>query len=171
VGGAPWSWFIEARFDYVIPQGNFSDLYGPGYGGTMTAGTSGLLLQSLDMGITVGCWYFGGEYRDADSAWIAPLLAALRYRFNLFGGLYALPSVELGYAYCRTTFKKRNASTFALDTMTESAFEPMGIAGLSLLWQITDSISLTAGGGCGVIYEQDDSMRMVFVRVGAGMLW
>ncbi len=171
VGGSPWSLFIEARFDYVIPQGIFADMYGPGYGGTMTAGTSGLLLEGLDMGITAGCWHFGGEYRDADSAWIAPMLAAFRYRLNLFCGLYAVPSVELGYAYCRTTFKKRNASTFALDTVTESAFEPMGIAELSLLWRITDSIALTAGGGYGVIYEQDESMRMVFVRAGVVALW
>ncbi len=171
VGVAPWSWFVEARFDYVIPQGTFSDLYGPGYGGTLTAGMSGLPLDGLDLGVTAGCWYFEGEYRDTDSAWIAPVLAALRYRLNLFGGLYAVPAVELGYAYCRTTFKKRNASTFALDTVTESAFEPMGIAGLSLLRRITDTISLTAGGRYGVIYEQDESMRMVCVRAGAEMLW
>ncbi len=163
--------FADLSANYIIPLGKFSDRLKPGYGGTVTIGYAGFLFNGFDMGITAGCWYFEGNYRDIESSLVVPMLAMLRWRIDIVEGFSIAPVAQGGYGYHRLTSKKRNASTFALDTVTDSSFEPMALGGLDLIWQPWKTVWLHAGASYGAVFEKDGAMPLTVVHLGAGLVW
>ncbi len=163
--------FTGISANYIIPLGKFSDRLKPGYGGTVTIGFAGLFLRGLDFGITTGGWYFEGNYRDIESSLIVPALAMARWRVKIAESFSVAPVVQGGYSYHRLTSKKRNSSTYALDSVTDSSFEPMALGGLDFIWQPRESIMLLAGASYGAVFEKDGAMPLVEIHLGAGFVW
>ena len=163
--------FTGISANCIIPLGKFSDRLKPGYGGTVTVGYAGLFFNGFDLGFTAGGWYFEGNYRDLESSLIVPALATARWRIEILEGFSVAPVVQGGYGYHRLTSKKRNSSTYALDTVTDTSFEPMALGGLDLFIQPWESVMLHAGASYGAVFESDGAMPLVEIHLGAGFVW
>lgn len=171
VGTSGTGFFTGISANYIIPLGKFSDRLKPGYGGTVTIGYAGLFFNGFDVGVTAGCWYFEGNYRDLESSMIMPALATVRWRIELIEGFSIAPMAQGGYGYHRLTSKKRNSSTFALDTVTDTSFEPMALGGLDLVWQPWEPVMLHAGASYGAVFEEDGALPLVEIHLGAAFVW
>jgi hypothetical protein len=171
IGTSGEGFFTGISANCIIPLGKFSDRLKPGYGGTVTGGYAGLFFDGFDLGLTAGGWYFKGNYRDLESSLIVPALATARWRIEILEGFSVAPVVQGGYGYHRLTSKKRNASTYALDTVTDTSFEPMALGGLDLFIQPCESVMLHAGASYGAVFESDGAMPLVEIHLGAGFVW
>lgn len=166
-----WNILIEANLNYITPLGTFGDMLKPGWGAMMTVGTKNVFFRGFDIGITAGYWSFEGNYRDIESSVMVPALAMARWRYTILDGLWAAPTARIGYSYNTIDYKKRNPSTFALDTVSESAFEPMALGGVDIHWKAWKSLTVSAGASYGAVFEKGETMTLVELHLGAGWVW
>jgi len=166
-----WNVFIEAGLSYITPLGTLGETLKAGHGAMITVGTKEIFFGGFDLGFSTGYWSFDGNYRDIESSTMIPALAMARWRFAILNDLWAAPTARIGYSYNTINYKKRNPSTFALDTVNESAFEPMALGGVDIQWNAWKSLTVSAGASYGAVFEKGGAMSLVEFHLGAGWVW
>ncbi|MCP4132688.1 MAG: porin family protein [bacterium] len=143
---------------YSLPVSNFTKIVESNYTLAMQAGVRNLFIKNLYLAFESGYNRFPGK-DTTEYAVIIPLMAGFGYYINIYRGVFILPAVSVGTAYCKL---KQN-------DLAQSSFEPILRAGLFLGYEISPYFDIRVGGAYNNIFEIGDDMGFASVTIGVGV--
>jgi len=148
----------------ILPMGNFSDISGIGYGGTLNLKDQNLFITGLETGISAGFYYMPGKddvgsgtesIQSTERAFFVPVSLNAGYRLNITETISVLPYISAGGAYLDMFYTERNSNSL-LDTEKHlQAFGPMTSAGISFEYLFSESIYIFLLSEAGMMINKD----------------
>lgn len=93
---------VTARPSFLLPLGNFSRLYKPGYGGLLSLSVENLFFERIVIGAETGYFHYAGRSDRSRETSIIPLYATASYRIPLNSWFSIDPAVGFGGCYIRS---------------------------------------------------------------------
>jgi hypothetical protein len=157
---------ISVRPAAIVPILDFSKSASVGAGGI--AGIDWLHVggSGFKMGLHGGAWYMfpsGGT----TSHIVAPLTLGLGYEFAPAAWCRLAPVLDGGYAYSAMTYSYYNTMSSMVFGMpvkskkSASAFSPIGMAGVELLFLPTDLVGIGLDARYGLIFEKSGLLHFI----------
>ncbi len=150
----------------IIPMGNFSDISGIGYGGTLSLREQNFFITGLDTGISAGFYYMQGKgdpgsetesIQSTGRAFFIPVSLNAGYRLNITKTISVLPYISAGGAYLDMLYTERDSNSL-LDTEKHlRTFGPIAGAGISFDYLISKSVYLFLRSEAGLMIHKDIS--------------
>jgi hypothetical protein len=165
---------ISVRPSVIVPILDFSDSAVVGAGGI--AGVDWLHIggSGFRMGLHGGAFYMFPAGSTTDHI-LAPLTLRLGYEFAPADWCRLAPALDAGYSYSAMTYSYTNGLLALLTGLplkskkTVSAFNPIGMAGLELLFLPTDLVGIGINAQYGMIFEKSGLMH--FVSLSADVMF
>ena len=164
---------VSVSVCYLMPIGDFGDLYESGYGVVAGFSERNLLIKNLEMGVEAGYLSLSGKHEQVDSMTMIPVLLTAGYRLAVYGSISLLPRVAFGYSYNSIEY-----SIYSYDAIvgsetrgskSEKAFEPVGVVSLTVSYPLMNRYNVNAGAEYGSIFEDDGNMNYFLFKAGIGM--
>ncbi len=155
----------------IIPLGVFSEMAEMGYGGEFGLNKRGIIFDNLELGLSLGGYYFPGKDLMDDKGLsfdrflIVPLYISADYNFYIGSRFYIKPEVFLGGAYINLNYK--NASDAGITEESRHIFDLTAKAGVSAGFVFSESLSFISGCEYGVFIEK--SGLLSFLQINAGI--
>lgn len=128
---------------YVIPMQNLAKLVKPGFGVTLRGGVSNYFLVGLDLNIETSFIYFKGKTgfsnapeNEVKSVFLAPVQAAAGYSFYPYKALRVSLALLGGICVVNNKYSYFDMISSEKKTVTNTDFEPIAGAGLTVRWGI-----------------------------------
>jgi hypothetical protein len=167
---------MSVQPNYIIPLGTFKKVHKYGAGALLYGNKENALFDDLDLGLAFGYWQFKGadsDSSDVNYSMMIPLAVTAGYRINLFASLNVVPHIALGASFNYMSYKTEPElyAGYGLEKVkkTKWSIEPLVMAGLTLEYDITHRIFVTAGGDAGMLIEMSGIIPFASATVGAGM--
>ena len=162
---------VSLQPSYIIPFGTFKNINKMGFGALINVTKKDLLLEDLDLGVALGYWQFKGA-SDVDQSYMIPLLGTANYRIEVYPLLFIIPRIALGFSYISLSYKVESelytGYGIIKDKKDKKGIEPLGFAGISINYGVTDYWFISAGADYGIIYETGGSMNFLVISMSAG---
>ncbi|HPU86467.1 MAG TPA: fibronectin type III domain-containing protein [Candidatus Latescibacteria bacterium] len=144
---------IIVRAEYLQPLGDFANLFGGGYGGTVTVAVREPFVDNLDIGLTTGYWLFTRKRESVKSAFAVPALLSARYRFRLAPWLSLAPSISAGVSYFSVTYEDAVVNESYENIAGGGAVNALVTGGCTAYFHLGGSVSLQVGVEAGAFIE------------------
>ena len=179
-------WALSGGLNYLLPTGAFGKAFGSGYGGLVTVAlnNTGVSLNDktlfhLDFSLSTGFWWFnrksqddnGSVTGDVDCAYMVPLIFNVRYPIPVYRGLFAAPSLGVGYNYNSLGYHRNTPENTTVSTKVNK-WAPSVSAGVQLdLPVYKDKVILLGGADYFVLLEREMNCTTFVFSLGAGYLF
>ncbi|MCP4132943.1 MAG: hypothetical protein GY754_18405 [bacterium] len=144
---------------YIMPIGYFSEHLNAGMGGMLSVSKNGLFVNNLEPGLKAGYWYFSGKKEDTEKSEMIPLLASVKYNFNITRTFRISPVISGGA--CMIAISKSNAD----DT---SVVRSLVMGGVMFEKTFTDYLYAAAGSEFGTMFDGDRAKLFTVFSVTVG---
>ena len=132
----------------IYPMGNFADLAGMGYGGTLTFTRHDLFMPGLEAGVSAGFYYLTGaenkesQIRETDRSFFVPAGLNIGYRIKTSDTLSLVPYMTAGFAFWYISYKKYDPIAEETKDESLSEFGPAAGAGFGVEYDIRERTAL-----------------------------
>jgi len=155
----------------IYPIGKFGDMAEMGYGGMFAYTKTNMFFRGSIVGGEAGFYYLSGkdiafdEQVDYSSHLIFPLLARFGYSYEVLKDFSIILSVSPGFAWVRADYIDKYR--LAENDKTSDFFDIFVKAGLSLEYRFNESLSVSAKGEYGALFEIREPLQFAIVSLGA----
>ncbi|HPA73949.1 MAG TPA: hypothetical protein PKY31_16880 [Spirochaetota bacterium] len=154
-----------------VPLGNFSDLGGPGFGGTIAVEKRGLFLPALEAGVEAGFYFLPGvdvmddEMQKTERIFFVPVSLYCGYRIPLTEALHAVPYLFAGGAYFDMPYVQYDDAALTETDEQVRTFGPTGGAGAALSWRPGESYEIGLKASFGLLLRTSGAFDYPFLRL------
>jgi hypothetical protein len=162
----------------LIPLGNFGDISGLGYGGTVSLTKRNFFINNLEAGISAGFYYLPGKENigsDIESiqstgrAFFIPLSLNAGYRFTITEKIDAVPYLSAGGAYLDMIYTERDSNSLLDKEKRLMGFGPTAGAGVSFEYQLSDTFFIGLRSEFGLMINKEIfDYQFMRIEVSAG---
>jgi hypothetical protein len=155
---------LSAKAAYLMPMGDWKKLIDPGYGGMLELRYDDLFFKNFTAGVETGYLFASGKNDNVKKESIIPFFATFGYKIPVRANLDIVPGVAAGGGYFTISYKPAGASE-----ETKSAFELMAKGGMSIIYDLSNTIALEAGAEYGMIFEKDGRLPFALFQLGCSI--
>jgi hypothetical protein len=155
---------LSVKAAYLMPMGDWKKLIDPGYGGMLELRYDDLFFKNFTAGIETGYLYAPGKIDNVKSEYIVPVFATFGYRIHIVKDFGIVPKVAAGGGYFNISYKPADASE-----KTKAEFEPMAKGGMSIFYNLSNTIALQVQSEYGMIFEKDGRLPFVLFQLGCSI--
>jgi hypothetical protein len=152
---------LSVKAAYLMPMGDWKKLIDPGYGGMLELRYDDLLFKNFTAGIETGYLFASGKNDNVKKESIIPFFATFGYKIPVGANLDIVPGVAAGGGYFTISYKPAGVSE-----ETKSELELMAKGGMSIIYDLSNTLALEAGAEYGMIFEKDGRLPFAVFQLG-----
>jgi hypothetical protein len=164
---------IFLKGNYLLPTGEFgsefTNILESGIGVNIGFALNNIFIDNLGVNFEFGFICFQGREEWIGNSYMLPLFLTLSYHFDILPSLTIAPILGGGYSYNLVEYDKDHVVADGVNFTREKAIEPIGMAGLILLYNLSDRYTLHIGADYRLIFESGGTIQFISFNAGAGI--
>jgi len=142
-----------------FPDGKFSNMYEPGYGGTVNIGLRNLVYQNFEAGLSASYIICQGKKEvNIDSLTYIPAAVYTGYHLRIGDWFSFFPFVKGGYSFSKVKYTGLVGYTGTIASMNKTIADPVAAGGIALSLG-GDDYTFSLGADYGILYENTGILK------------
>ena len=170
----PLSFGISVMVSYIIPIGNFRNMFNNGAGSIATLTFNNYFDDNLNLSIETGYYYFSGSQERLNDLLMIPLMLKINSGITIFNFMHFNSFLSAGISCSIMNYDQEYSDKYPLYSYQNSGewkLEPLIKVGIGLNINIRTNFYFGLSSEYGTIVEENELMGFFSLNAGAGYMF